>query len=161
MNDTELHILQEVLAQSERKPSGLFNHLVLIKTVWEAGFGTPTVVKALERAGVTEGVSLPNVQGFIKRAQRDGLIGAKGSNPENRQRLLAQMKKQDAQTKKDKGSSIPSPSPAGPSPLARSPESAQPAPLLLAASPKTEERPPPSKAAAALKAKVEASRKKR
>lgn len=161
MDDNELHILQEVLAQSGRKPSGLFNHLVLIKFAWEAGFGAPTVVKALDRAGVTEGVSLPNVQGFIKRAQRDGLMGAKGSNPGNRQRLLAQMKGQNSKTKKNKGASAPATSPAAPSPLARFPESAQQAPLPPAASPKTEEHPPPSKAAASLRATLEASRKRK
>jgi len=84
MNDNELRLLQEVLSESGRKPSGLFDHLGLIQFVWEAGFGAPTIVKALKRAGVTDGISLPNVQGFIKRAQRDGRIRTKWINPEIR-----------------------------------------------------------------------------
>ncbi len=86
-----LRILKDL--QSGRKPSGLFAQLDLVKDAWEAGFGVPTIVRALEQAGVTEGISVPNVQGFVRRCERDGLIGPKGCQAEEFHRLTKEEKK--------------------------------------------------------------------
>ena len=79
MKAKNLRILSKFYVMRRRNPSDLFVHLALIKDAWEAaGFGVPTIIQVLREAGATEGLSLSNVQGFVERAKKKGLIGEKG-----------------------------------------------------------------------------------
>lgn len=82
MEEQHLRHIQNVLARRGRKPSGLHDHIKLIKLAYEGDLGVPTICIILEDAGVKDGTSVPNVQGFIRRQQKLGIIGEKGSNKE-------------------------------------------------------------------------------
>lgn len=87
-------ILKSLHAQRTTRSatSALFRHIDLIRDAWEVGkFGVPGVVAALRLAGGTSGLSTSNVQGFIKRCQKSGLLGLKGS----RSHELAAMLKEE------------------------------------------------------------------
>lgn len=82
MKAENCEILKSLHAQRTTRSttSALFHHMDLIRDVWEVGnFGVPGVVEALRLAGATSGISTTNVQGFVKRCQKRGLLGRKGS----------------------------------------------------------------------------------
>lgn len=90
MQPAHFRILKALSQRREGKRSVLFDNLALIKDAWEFGFGVPPIVEALRQTGVTDGISIANVQGFVKRCQRDDLIGAKGCRKAEYKRLIAE-----------------------------------------------------------------------
>jgi len=82
MEEFHLRHIQNVLVRRERKPSDLHDHIKLIKLAYEGNLGVPTICKILKVAGVTDGTSVPNVQGFIHRQKKLGIIGEKGCHKE-------------------------------------------------------------------------------
>lgn len=94
-------ILKSLHAQRTTRSttSALFHHLDLIRDAWEVGnFGVPGVVEALRLAGATQGVSTSNVQGFIKRCQKSGLLGARGSRRQEFEKMLNESRTQGGET---------------------------------------------------------------
>jgi hypothetical protein len=79
MKAKNFRILAKHQTENRQDKSVLFDHLELIKDAWEAAeFGPQKIIKVLLDEGVTEGLSLSNVQAFIVRARKKGLIGEKG-----------------------------------------------------------------------------------
>lgn len=83
MEEIYLRHIQNVLARRGRKPSGLHDHIKLIKFAYEGDLGVPTICQILADVGITDGTSVPNVQGFIRRQQKLGTIGKKGCQKES------------------------------------------------------------------------------
>ena len=87
MDPNDQNILKALKTRRDgnRPVSALFEHLEFIKAAWEEfDLGVPSIIAGLQQRGAKKGVSLANVQGFITRSMRSGMLGSRGSRASDR-----------------------------------------------------------------------------